>query len=473
MIATPRFHTPRTPGSRTLGGKYAKIATAMGRRPHEWQQRAADVIYELDDNGRFRYRNVYVSVPRQCGKTVMAMGLGMTRLMLQSDAKVWYTAQTGQAARERWLKECATPVSNRLGPIAEVRKGAGDTRMWLPHNFSEFRPMPPNAEYLHGEQSDLVMADEAWVHDDASGAALMQAVAPTFQSRAGTKLGVQMMKFSTMGTAESTWWHQGLAEAIEGQPNTCVIDYGIPDDAEPDDVELTIACHPLGHVPAIADFIREQANEMKGGEFARAFGNRATASRERVIPLDAWQAALSLDPIPADVPVCFGAAIDIDRTETVIAACAVVDDTPTIEIVDRRPGTSWAADRLGQLVLDHGAPPPVIDPVGPSGTLHDEIVGRGLDVPPFTVRDLTRASANLLDRITHTDNQGVLAPTVRIRPDDGLEAAAEAAATRKVGDSWAWQRTPQGSIASLEAATLALHGAAHRPAPGATPLIIT
>lgn len=473
MIATPRFHTPRTPGSRTLGGKYAKIATAMGRRPHEWQQRAADVIYELDDNGRFRYRNVYVSVPRQCGKTVMAMGLGMTRLMLQADAKVWYTAQTGQAARERWLKECATPVSNRLGPIAEVRKGAGDTRMWLPHNFSEFRPMPPNAEYLHGEQSDLVMADEAWVHDDASGAALMQAVAPTFQSRAGTKLGVQMMKFSTMGTAESTWWHQGLAEAIEGQPNTCVIDYGIPDDAEPDDVELTIACHPLGHVPAIADFIREQSNEMKGGEFARAFGNRATASRERVIPLDAWKAALSLDPIPADAPVCFGAAIDIDRTETVIAACAVVDDTPIIEIVDRRPGTSWAADRLEQLVLDHGAPPPVIDPVGPSGTLHDEMVGRGLDVPPFTVRDLTRASANLLDRITHTNDEGVLAPTVRIRPDDGLEAAAEAAATRKVGDSWAWQRTPQGSIASLEAATLALHGAAHRPAPGATPLIIT
>ena len=473
MIATPRFHTPRTPGSRTLGGKYAKLATAMGRRPHEWQQRAADVIYELDDNGRFRYRNVYVSVPRQCGKTVMAMGLGMTRLMLQDDAKVWYTAQTGQAARERWLKECATPVSNRLGPIAEVRKGAGDTRMWLPHNFSEFRPMPPNAEYLHGEQSDLVMADEAWVHDDASGAALMQAVAPTFQSRAGTKLGVQMMKFSTMGTAESTWWHQGLAEAIEGQPNTCVIDYGIPDDAEPDDVELTIACHPLGHVPAIADFIREQANEMKGGEFARAFGNRATASRERVIPLDAWQAALSLDPIPAEAPVCFGAAIDIDRTETVIAACAVVDDTPMLEIVDRRPGTSWAADRLEQLVLDYGAPPPVIDPVGPSGTLHDEMVGRGLDVPPFTVRDLTRASANLLDRITHTDNQGVLSPTVRIRPDDGLEAAAEAAATRKVGDSWAWQRTPQGSIASLEAATLALHGAAHRPAPGATPLIIT
>ena len=78
MTAQPRHHTPRTPGSKTLGGKYAKIAAAMGRKPYEWQQCAADVILELDDYGRLRYRNVYISVPRQCGKTVMAMGLGLS-----------------------------------------------------------------------------------------------------------------------------------------------------------------------------------------------------------------------------------------------------------------------------------------------------------------------------------------------------------------------------------------------------------
>ena len=95
-----------------------------------------------------------------------------------------------------------------------------------------------------------------------------------------------------------------------------------------------------------------------------------------------------------------------------------------------------------------------------------------MDLPSFTVRDLTRASANFMDRLTHTDN-GILAPTVRIRPDDGLDAAVEAVATRKVGDAWAWQRTPDGSIASLEAATLALHAAAHKPTPAATPMIVT
>lgn len=443
----------------------------MGRPLHAWQQQAADVALELDDYGRLRYRNVLVSVPRQCGKTVLDMVVGMTRMLLQDEAKVWYTAQTGQAARERWLKELATPASTHLAGLAVAKRGAGDSRLIVPMNGSEFRPMPPNAEYLHGEQSDLVLVDEAWVHDDASGAALMQAVSPTFQSRAGTRLGIQLWKSSTMGTSESTWWNSAVAEAIEGRADTAIIDYGLPADADPGDVDATVAAHPLGHVPAIAEFIREQAGALTGGEFARAYGNRATVAAERVIPLAAWEAAQSMEPIPADAPVVFGAAIDIERTETVIAAAAVVDGLPMIEIVDRRPGTSWAADRLAQLVRDHDAPPPYIDPVGPSGTLHDEMVGRGIDLPTFTVRDLTRASANLLDRITHMENDEH-APTIAIRPDDGLDAAAAAVSRRRVGDAWAWQRTPAASVAAIEAATLALHGVTHAPTAPASPLII-
>lgn len=470
---TPRHHTPRTPGSKTLGGKAAAVARAMGRPMHPWQRYAADVALELDDYGRLRYRNVLVSVPRQCGKTVLDMGVGVTRLLLQDGAKVWYTAQTGQAARERWLKEAATPLETRLPTLGRIKRGAGDTRLTIPSTGSEFRPMPPTAEYLHGEQSDLVLVDEAWIHTDATGAALLQAVTPTFQSRAGTALGIQLWKSSTMGTAESTWWHDDLAEAIEGRPDTCVIDYGISADCDPDDVDAVIAAHPLGGIDAIAEFIRGQAAELTGGEFARAFGNRATTTRERFIPLGPWIAAQTMTPIPTSAAVTFGAAIDIERSETAIAACAIVDGIPYLEIVDRRPGTSWAADRIVDLVDAHGAPPPVVDPIGPSGTLHDELVGRGLDLPTFTVRDLTRACANFMDRLTHTDANGDADPTIAIRPDDGLEAAADAVASRRVGDAWAWQRDGFAPVAALEAATLALHGALHRPAPAITPFILT
>lgn len=471
-MTTPRHHTPRTPGSRTLGGKAAAVARSMGRPLHPWQRDALDVALEIDDYGRLRYRNVLISVPRQCGKTVIDMVAGLTRCLLQEDAKVWYTAQTGQSARERWIKELATPVTTRLPSLGTIKRGAGDTRLTLPGG-AEFRPMPPTAEYLHGEQSDTVLVDEAWIHTDASGAALMQAVAPTFQSRAGTRLGIQLMLSSTMGTAESTWWHDNLAEAIEGREATCVIDYGIAADIDPGDVDAVIAAHPLGHHDPIAEFIRDQATTLPGGEFARAFGNRPTTTRERTIPLGAWLAAQTRVPIPPDADVSFGAAIDIERTETAIAACAIVDGLPVIEIVDRRPGTAWAADRIEQLVADHTTPPPVIDPIGPSGTLHDALVGRGIDLPTFTVRDLTRACATFMDRLTHTDINGDADPTIAIRTDDGLDFAADVAGTRRVGDAWAWQRAGTASIASLEAATLALHGALHRPAPPVTPFILT
>ncbi len=443
----------------------------MGRPYHAWQRYTADIALELDATGRLRYRNVIVSVPRQCGKTVLDMSIGVTRLLLQDGAKVWYTSQTGQSARERWIKEVATPIESHLPTLGHIKRGAGDTRLVIPTTGSEFRPMPPSAEYLHGSQSDLVLIDEAWIHDDASGAALMQAVKPTFQSRAGTKLGVQTWFSSTAGTAESTWWHNKLDEAIAGRSDTAVIDFGIADDIDVEDVDAVIAAHPLGGDPSIADFIREQALDLPGGEFARAYGNRRTASRELIIPADVWSAAQTMTPLPSDAPITFGAAIDIDRSETVIAACGLIDDIPYLEIVDRRPGTSWAADRLADLVEKHHAPPPVIDPVGPSGTLHDELVGRGLDLPNFTVRDLTRACANFMDRITHTDANNDPDPRVGIRPDDGLDAAVAAAAIRNVGDAWAWKRDVTGSIAALEAATLALHGATHRPADPVAPMI--
>ena len=63
--------------------------------------------------------------------------------------------------------------------------------------------------------------------------------------------------------------------------------------------------------------------------------------------------------------------------------------------------------------------------------------------------------------------------TANQRMYDGLDFSADAVERRKVGDAWAWQRSVTGSIASLEAATFAMHGATHRPAPALAPMIVT
>lgn len=473
-MTTPRHHTQPTPGARTLAGKAAAVGKALGKSPYPWQHAANSVALELDDNGRLKYHTVLVSVPRQCGKTTNDMVVSTTRTLIQPGARVWYTAQTGQSARERWIKEVARPVETRLPGLAKIKLGQGDTRLIVTETGSEFRPMPPGAEYLHGEQSDMVTIDEAWVHSEVAGAALLQAIDPTFLTRAGTPLGTQLWYSSTMGTGDSTWWHNKLQDAIDGMDGVCVIDYGIGPDVDPTDVDAVIEAHPLGDDPHIAEHIREKAITMHPSEFARAYGNRPTASAQRIIPLDAWQAAQTLEPIPDSEPVCFGAAIDINRTETAIAAAALVDGIPVVEIVDRRPGTAWAPDRLVDLIERHGAPAPVIDGGGPSGTLFDAMAQAGHEPERFTVRDLTRSCADFLDRLTHRSADGATyQPTIAIRSDDGLDLAADLVQFRKVGDAWAWQRSLVGSIASLEAATLAVHGLIHRPEPAQAPFIIT
>src|SRR6516225_1206722 len=64
----PIYATARTDRP-TLGPGVAKLAEVIGRPFMPWQRYVADVALELDDDGRFVYRQVVVTIPRHSGKT--------------------------------------------------------------------------------------------------------------------------------------------------------------------------------------------------------------------------------------------------------------------------------------------------------------------------------------------------------------------------------------------------------------------
>ncbi|OWO46123.1 hypothetical protein AY554_11390 [Corynebacterium diphtheriae bv. gravis] len=85
-------------------------------------------------------------------------------------------------------------------------------------------------------------------------------------------------------------------------------------------------------------------------------------------------------------------------------------------------------------------------------------------------REVSTAAADLMDRITHVDAQGHPAPRVLIRKSAALDQAVSVVDRRPLGESWTWSRKgSKGSIAALEAATLALHGLVDKPAADAVP----
>lgn len=443
----------------------------LGNPPMPWQRYCADIIGEINPaTGRFKYPRVILSVPRQSGKTTLVLAACIHRMLIVNEAKVWYTAQNGLTASRKWL-ELVQPIEIGKFPLSslfKVRKSQGSQALQIPRLQASFSPHPPSEESLHSAQSDLNFIDEAWVFDEHEAHALMQAIIPT-QS---TRPMAQTIIVSTMGTSRSTWFHGEIAKAKQPNSSTALIEWGIGPDDDPTDLELVASCHPAyGHTVDMAA-LEAAADQLAPSEFARAYGNRATGARERLIPLESWESAQYLDPIPSDCEVCFAAAVDYDRTESVIVAAALIDDIPTLEVVDRRPGTGWTAKRLADLVAKHNAPAPIVDNIGPSGTLYDQLCRLDCQPQKFGARDLSRSCADFMDRLTRVTADGVAAPDIRIRPHEALDFAAEIAGRRHMGDAWAWDRkTSAGSIAALEAATLGLYAITHRPAPPVAPAI--
>jgi len=417
----------------------------------------------------FRHHTVLVSVPRQSGKTMLSMMVGLHRTITTPGGRSWYTAQTGQAARERWIKEVAQPAQTALGGLTRVKLGAGDTRLTIPDTLAEFRPMPPTADYLHGEQSDLVEIDEAWAHTEAEGAALLQAVVPTMATRQNVGHGPQTWYLSTKGTAASTWWHNRLDAAIEDRPpGVCVIDYGIGPDVDPLDLDAVAAAHPAYGDPMTMKTLADAAASLSSSEFARGFGNVSTSATSSVIDPAALDAADTTAPLDAGT-VHVGVAVSWTHDLTAITAAGTIDGTPAIEVIEARPGRAWAVDAVAAIDRTHHPATITIDAHGPSADLAEHLADRlGDRLTLATADDLIRGSEQLLSAMDQ-DTPGVL-----LRHDADLRAELSGAALRSIGDKGRLFARKQslGSIARLEAGLLALRQlAAVTPRPAPAPLI--
>lgn len=464
--ARPRFITPTTPGNATFGPAIAKVGALLGTPFMPWQHDAARLIGEVDADGRHAWSTVVITVPRQSGKTTLIGANDCHRCMSKKRAKVWRTAQTGQDARKKWLEVVEAFKASDLAPLVTVKKTNGSEGMFFV-NGSSLRPFPPTEDSLHGEQSDLVDIDEGWSFDAAEGDMLIQAIEPT----QATRPGAQTVIVSTMGTAKSTWFHDLVDKGRAGADGIALVDYGIADDVDPTDIDAVAAAHPAYGFTIDRRALVKALGVMGPSGFARAYGNRPTATRERLLPTALIDAAFDAEPIPESAVVAFGAAVAYDRTSAVIVAVAETGpDVFTVEVVDTRPGVAWTAERLHQLATTHRNAGVVVDRTGPAGSVADAYErldphGRN-PLAPFTVRDLANTTADLLDRVAMSP------PTIRFAESSVMRTAFDVATLRQLGDGKIWSRRGSaGSVAPLEAATLGLFGIRANTRPDIAPVI--
>lgn len=499
--AVARWATPRTPGRPTFGGAIAKVAEALGKPLQPWQRQVVDVATELvpDPSGRiviagvrhtWAYTTVVVHVQRQAGKTTLLGPKNLHRCLVVDGAKTWLTAQTRQDGRDTWRDVAELVARSPLAGVVTVRRSNGSEELAVPATGASFRVFAPTEDALHGKANESVDVDEGWAFDGPQGLALQQAILPTF-----TTTGGQLWLTSTAGTGASSWL-RGYVErgraAVDAGANRglAYFEWSLaPADAAVvtetlaelqragytlDDrldqlldqaVDLVLAAHPGQYVRRQA--VRDAALTMPAGEFLRAYGNVWTLTSDRVIPDHSWTGCRDQQlppPEAGDLTLAF--AVPLDSRQVAIAGSWRVGTAPAVDVLDVVP-MAQAADRIEQLAGRYRVRVVGYDKSGPALDLADELGRRGVvELQGTSTREYATACSQLL--------QLVVDQLLRHRGTSALDRAVANAAKRELGDLWLWsRRTSAGSIAELEAATVALYVHDHRPAPAPAPVVYT
>ena len=467
-MVLPRHHTPRNPDRATRGGEVAKIAAAKGRPLMPWQRDAVDVALELDpDTGLYWYDTVVVTVQRQAGKTDLFGVVADHRCLTIPRARAWLTMQQGKDASAWMRNEWHESVPAEWAAKGHVEKSlrAGSEGLYWPATGGRFQVFAPKRDAMHSKQSDLTGIDEAWAHDAEKGIELDQAIDPTQATRKGSQKWV----LSTVGDDSSEYLEGMIDLGIDalGDPHSrvCIIDYGIPKDADPEDLDVVAAWHPaVGHTIdlSVLAAARKRFRRKVGGiwvddsaGFARAYGNRPTRARVSAFDPTVW--ARRYHP-RVEIPTRVGFAFDVtpsgDRT-SVLAAWRGPDHEgrPRLfwEVIRDDPGTDWAPAFIAALARKHRAPVGYeasgVETLNVADVLARKY--RTVQLKGLAPEEYAGACATAYAAVT----DGALAHFRQ----QALEDAVEVVATTPYKDGgWRWSRLKStGSIAPVVAATVA------------------
>ena len=156
------------------------------------------------------------------------------------------------------------------------------------------------------------------------------------------------------------------------------------------------------------DYLEAEARELDARGFAverLGVGDwpPVDGSGSQVISLEKWD-ALADDPASDGArmldPVVLAFDTTPDRSMTSVVACGSrADSVPQLEVVDRRPGTGWVAERLFELVERHQVETVYVDASGPAGSVLHKASELGVPVEAVSAPDHAKACGVMFDTV--------------------------------------------------------------------------
>lgn len=350
VSAPPRLATPRTLSLATYGPQVDAVMEALRLPPLPWQSMVNQVACEVREDGSWRYPTVILTVPRQAGKTALLGGQLVHRMMTFPDLRAWYTAQTGIAAVDAF-NEWIGVLNSCLPDHFTFRKSQGSQTITLPERNSAVRIFPPTPDSLHGRQSDIVVLDECWAHDEDKGAALLQAIIPT----QATRKMRQTWLVSTAGDDTSDWWRswvdKGRASLEDPDSTIAYFEWSAAEDTDPNDEAAWPTFHPAYGLTQSEESFRIALEQLGSQQFRRAYLNLwpPSSGSWRI----EWDACVTNERLTDNAGVVFAADCDPWHRHAAIVAAGHIDNKAFVEIVDYREGVDWLPERIVQLASKH------------------------------------------------------------------------------------------------------------------------
>lgn len=168
---TPRVFTPELrelSRSTSLGFQCIDFAErVLDITLYEWQKWLLVHALELNPDGSFRFRKVFVLVGRQNGKSTLLQILTLWRMYLDGARLILGTAQDRALAREQWLGavQMAQSIPDLAGLIADRSPAtARGFEHFALSNGSQYKVAASNASAGRGLSVDLLLMDELRTH---------------------------------------------------------------------------------------------------------------------------------------------------------------------------------------------------------------------------------------------------------------------------------------------------------------------
>lgn len=455
LFSAPEYHA-------TSGGEAVELCRMARLFLDPWEEFVlVNALGERAD-GRWAAFEVGLVVSRQNGKGAILEARELAGLFLLGERFIVHSAHQFDTSLEAFRRLLAriedTPDFDRR--VRRVSRSHGEEGIELKGGQRiRFRTRTKGGG--RGFTGDCVILDEAMYLPETTIAALM----PSVSARSidgNPQLWYTGSAVDQLSNDDGVTLARLRERGLAGKDPSLAyfewsLDYATPDEVGSDVISETawakanpalgirISCEQIANEQRSMDHRTFAVERLGVGDWPRTDG-----TAETVISLDLWDSLIDTHSKALD-PVWFAIDVAPDRSKASICAAAKrADGGYHIELVERRAGTGWVADRAVKL-KEHQPAGFISDSVGPAASLVPELEQAGVKVEQLNSQDHAQACGFLLDNV----NQG----NVKHLGQPELRAAVKGAVSRPLGDAWAWSRkNSHVDISPLVGCTLALWG---------------